>query len=68
MQGSWEHFVVKLLVLLQSNPRYRQIGIRGDCIYAIYSAPQKHHLESILSDAIFYQYIPKDVPTNFRRQ
>lgn len=52
-------FCSEIIGILKSNPRYRQIGIRGDCVYAIYSAPKKQHLKDILSDAIFINTFQK---------
>ena len=37
---------------MKSNSNYRQIGIRGDCVYAIYSAPTEEELSDILINAI----------------
>lgn len=45
-------FCSEIISILNKNDKYRQIGIRGDCIYAIYSAPLKSDLMNILGDAI----------------
>ena len=45
-------FCSEIIFILNKNDNYRQIGIRGDCIYAIYSAPLKSDLRNILDDAI----------------
>lgn len=42
----------EIIGILKNNSNYRQIGIRGDCVYAIYSVSEKSDLEIILSDAI----------------
>ncbi len=46
-------FCSEIITILRQNDKYRQIGIRGDCVYAIYSAPMQDDLKSILEDAIF---------------
>lgn len=52
-------FCSELIMILRQNDNYRQIGIRGDCIYAIYSAPKQDHLKEILSDSIFINTFQK---------
>lgn len=42
----------EIVGILKLNNNYRQIGIRGDCVYAIYSVSTKDDLERILSDSI----------------
>lgn len=42
----------EIVGILKLNNNYRQIGIRGDCAYAIYSVSTKDDLEKILSDSI----------------
>lgn len=44
-------FTSEIIGILENNKAYVQIGIRGDCVYAIYSAPAKKDFESIMSDA-----------------
>lgn len=34
-------FTSEIITILQDFDNYRQIGIRGDCVYAIYSVPQQ---------------------------
>ena len=46
-------FASEIIEILRQNEKYVQIGIRGDCVYAIYSAPAKQDLKSIMSDACF---------------
>jgi hypothetical protein len=45
-------FCSEIISILSANSNYRQIGIRGDCVYAIYTASKKSNLKSILEDAI----------------
>lgn len=45
-------FFREIIIILKSNSNYRQIGIRGDCVYAIYSAPTEEELSDILINAI----------------
>lgn len=42
----------EIIKILEDNDIYREIGIRGDCIYAIYSVPQKSDLNDIFDDAV----------------
>lgn len=42
----------EIVGILKLNNNYRQIGIRGDCVYAIYSVSTKDDLEKIFSDSI----------------
>lgn len=44
-------FCNECITILMSNDKYRQIGVRGDCVYAIYSTPLQKDLERIFSDA-----------------
>ncbi len=46
-------FCSEIIYILRQNENYRQIGIRGDCVYAIYSVPHKEDIKQVLSDAIF---------------
>lgn len=34
-------FTAEIITIFQDFDKYRQIGIRGDCVYAIYSVPQQ---------------------------
>ncbi|MCQ2799771.1 MAG: adenylate cyclase [Bacilli bacterium] len=45
-------FCSEVIRILKENEKYVQIGIRGDCVYAIYSAPRQDDLKRILSDSI----------------
>ena len=44
-------FTSEIITILSNNEYYRQIGIRGDCVYAIYTASKKAHLSAIEQDA-----------------
>ncbi len=46
-------FCSEIITMLNQNNKYRQIGIRGDCVYAIYSVSNKQDLSSILIDAFY---------------
>ncbi len=46
-------FCSEIITILSANDNYRQIGIRGDCVYAIYSCPTLAHIKSIMSDAAY---------------
>ena len=45
-------FCSEIIEILKGNPNYRQIGIRGDCVYAIYSVPLQTDLNEIFNDAV----------------
>lgn len=45
-------FCSEVVSILSENEQYVEIGIRGDCVYAIYSAPKQDHLLGILEDAV----------------
>ena len=48
-------FCSEIISILIKNESYRQVGIRGDCVYAIYSTPYKKEIGKILSDAIMIE-------------
>ena len=52
-------FSSEIIGILESDKNYRQIGIRGDCVYAIYSAPNKEDLERILDNAVLINTFQK---------
>ena len=45
-------FSSEIIEILKDDSNLREIGIRGDCVYAIYSVSTKDDLEKILSDSI----------------
>jgi len=45
-------FCQEIIRILDQNPNYREIGIRGDCVYAIYNCPYKDDIGSIYDDAV----------------
>ena len=52
-------FCSEIITILSANDNYRQIGIRGDCVYAIYSCPTLAHIKSIMSDAAYINTLRK---------
>lgn len=46
-------FTSEIIEILRNDDNRREIGIRGDCVYAIYTTPQKHDIYEIL-DKTFY--------------
>jgi len=46
-------FCSEIISILSKNDSYRQIGIRGDCVYAIYSCPTLSQINSIMNDATY---------------
>lgn len=45
-------FCSEIITILQEDSNFRQIGIRGDCIYGIFSASYQDDLKEILEEAI----------------
>lgn len=45
-------FCSEIISILQKNDNFRQIGIRGDCVYGIFSVPSQTDLKLLLSNAI----------------
>lgn len=52
-------FCSEIISILQKNENFRQIGIRGDCVYGIFSVTVKKDLEQILSNAILINTFQK---------
>lgn len=52
-------FCAEIISLLKQNDLYRQIGIRGDCVYAIYSTPEKSDTLRILHDSFWINTFQK---------
>lgn len=46
-------FTSEIITIFQNFSKYSQIGIRGDCVYAIYSTPQKDDLNEIFDIAAY---------------
>ena len=46
-------FCSECITILKDNSCYRQIGIRGDCVYAIYSTPKQSDLKKVFTDACY---------------
>lgn len=44
-------FCSEIISILKDDPNYREIGIRGDCVYCIYSAPYQKDLVEIFRHA-----------------
>lgn len=42
-------FTSEVITIMQDFDKYRQIGIRGDCVYAIYSTPNKDDIVSMFN-------------------
>lgn len=45
-------FTSELITIMQDFDNYNQIGIRGDCVYAIYSTPTKEDIDNVFSVAV----------------
>ncbi len=52
-------FCSEIITILSANNNYRQIGIRGDCVYAIYSCSTLSQLDSIMDDAAYINTFQK---------
>ncbi len=46
-------FTSEIITIFQNFSKYSQIGIRGDCVYAIYSTPKKDDLNEIFDIAAY---------------
>lgn len=44
-------FCSEIIAILKDDPNYREIGIRGDCVYCIYAAPYQEDLVEIFRHA-----------------
>lgn len=45
-------FTSEIITIFQESDNYRQIGIRGDCVYGIYSTPQKTDVDDVFNIAV----------------
>ena len=45
-------FTSEIITIFQDSDNYNQIGIRGDCVYAIYSTPQKDNIKEVFDIAV----------------
>ena len=45
-------FTSEIITIFQESNTYRQIGIRGDCVYGIYSTPKKEDVVEVFDIAI----------------
>ena len=52
-------FTSEIIGILEGNKAYLQIGIRGDCVYAIYNAPTVEAMNSIMTDAVYVNSFQK---------
>ena len=52
-------FCSEIITILNTDNNYRQIGIRGDCIYEIFTAPESDDLNRIFSHAILINTFQK---------
>ena len=46
-------FTSEIITIFQNYSKYSQIGIRGDCVYAIYSTPKKDDINKVFDIAIY---------------
>lgn len=46
-------FCSEIIAILKDDPNYREIGIRGDCVYCIYSAQYKSDLVELFGHAYY---------------
>ena len=45
-------FTSELITIFQDFDNYNQIGIRGDCVYAIYSTPKQNDIKKVFNIAV----------------
>lgn len=46
-------FTSEIIEILRDDNNLREVGIRGDCVYAIYTTPQKEDISECVDKAIF---------------
>ena len=46
-------FTSELIEILRNEDTLREIGIRGDCVYAIYTTPQKNDVDDVFNLAVW---------------
>lgn len=52
-------FTSEVLEILRDKPNLREIGIRGDCVYAIYTTPSKQQIDEIITSAAYINTLLK---------
>lgn len=52
-------FTSEVLEVLRDKTNLREIGIRGDCVYAIYTTPQKKQIDEIMTSAAYINSLLK---------
>lgn len=58
----------EVIRILKQNAKYRQIGIRGDCVYAIFSSDKQEDLQEIFDEAAMintYQEMFQKILSNY---
>ena len=60
-------FVSEVIQIMDSDPS-AEIGIRGDCVYAIYSTPEKCNVHSVYEKAYFVNTLMKLLNKHYSRK
>lgn len=61
-------FTSEVLEILRDKSNLREIGIRGDCIYAVYTTPRKNQINQIMTDAAYINSLLKMLNKLFREK
>jgi class 3 adenylate cyclase len=54
-------FSSETIEILRSSEKLREIGIRGDCVYAIYTTPLKHDIRDIVDRGTYVNTLMKEL-------
>ena len=46
-------FTSEIIEILRSSDNMREIGIRGDCVYSIYTTPKKKDIDDLFTRACY---------------
>lgn len=61
-------FTSECISVLNQSENVRQIGVRGDCVYGIYSAPYKQDLDELLTIACYLNTLVKMLNKEFTKK
>lgn len=61
-------FTSEVLEVLRDKSNLREIGIRGDCVYAIYTTPQKSQIDDIMTSAAYINTLLKMLNQLFEKK
>lgn len=61
-------FTSEIIEILRQGNNYRQIGIRGDCVFAIYATPTKEDIDEVFNKAVYANTCMKMLNKMFRNK